>query len=323
MPLHLKYRPKSIDEMFGNKEMLNGLRSVLEREEDLPQAWLFFGPRGCGKSTLGRIVAEALMGQSIECRDYYQVDGGDVKANTIKEIKEAIRFKPFSAKRRVWLIEEAHMIGQGGASEKNVPQNNFLTTLEEPPKHVAFILCTTDPQRLIKTIHSRCHTFQVNPLSDKEMNALLMHVLKEEEIRNFPSNAIEAIIDKSEGSPRDALKILDQVIDCEDDAIIGAINTYETTEAEIKELFYALLKKESWPKISNVLTSLRKNGRDCESIRRDIMNYMNAVALNYKPRRGDDTLLVCTDLLDIFDRPTYNSGWPMLTGLCLQAFHTK
>ncbi|MFA5583747.1 MAG: AAA family ATPase [Bacteriovoracaceae bacterium] len=314
MELHKKYRPKSLSEIVGNTIMVQTIESILERDrKDIPHSWLFMGQKGSGKTTTGRIVASHLLGMPADkkCPDFIQIDGGDVKADVVKEIKKQIPYKPAVAKCRVFLIEEAHMVGAGGASEKNIPQNNLLTTLEEPPPHIYFILCTTDPQRLIKTIHDRCHTFSVSPLSDKEMKTLIDRVLKEEGVDEFPESAIEAIISVADGTPRTALKILDQVLDLEDDAIVSAINSYVTLEAEVIDLCRSVVNKESWPRTLEILSRLKDSGQDAENVRRAIMGYISKIALSPKKvRRGDeDPMIRLTDIYEVLKYPTYNNGW--------------
>ena len=150
MSLHLDYRPKSFDEIIGNEGVVGSLKSIFGRENDFPHVILFQGPRGCGKTSLARIVANTLLTKPYDkcLGDFWQMDGGDVNAERVVKIKESIRFKPQFAKCRLYLIDEAHMIGQGGDSNKNVPQNNMLTILEEAPEHVYFIFTTTSPSSI-------------------------------------------------------------------------------------------------------------------------------------------------------------------------------
>ena len=315
MPLHLDYRPPNFDSFVGNTDMIASLKAVVERQDDLPHAWLFIGSKGCGKTTLARIISTDYLGCPADKNnpDYMEINcGSHNKIETVRDIERDATYSPIKCKNRVWVLDEAHMLGQGGASEKNLVQNALLKILEDYPKRGHLILCTTDPQRLIGTIHSRCTTFRVNPLNEKDMRALLDQVLKGEDVTDFPGAGIEAIIDAAEGCPRDALKILDQVIDLEERVMLGAISGYETIDTEVKELCQALLKKSSWPFVSGIITNLKKNGEDCERVRRAVLGYITAVMLNSKPSRrgeGEDILLRCKDIYECFKNPTYNNGW--------------
>ena len=324
MPLHLQYRPKNFKEFIGNKDMINSLRSVVERENDLPHAWLFIGPKGCGKTTLARIISENYLGCPIENNpDYKEINcGSHGKIDTVREIEKQAIYNPIQSKNRVWVMDEVHMLGSGGSSAKNPAQNALLKILEDAPKRGHLILCTTDPQRLIGTIHSRCHTFKVSLLFDKEMKTLINNVLKQEDIEDFPKEAIGTIIDAANGHPRDALKILDQVIDLEDDAIIGAVQRYETLEAQVIELCRGLLKKESWVRVSDSLKKLQKQGEEPEQVRRAVLNYITKIMLNNKPSkrnvRGEDITIRCMDIGDIFCKNVYDSGWAGIVLYCYQ-----
>jgi len=326
MPLHLQYRPKNFDTFIGNVDMISSLKAVVERQDDLPHAWLLVGPMGCGKTTLARIISSNYLGCPAEPTnpDYNEINcGSHGKIETVREIEKDARYAPVKSANRVWVLDEVHMLGSGGASEKNPAQNALLKILEDYPKRGHLILCTTDPQRLIGTIHSRCTTFRVNPLNEKEMKTLINQVLKEEEFaNNFPPAAIEAIIEASEGHPRDALKILDQVIDLEESAMLGAIQGYDTIETEVKELCQALLKKSSWVFVSAIITKLKKNGEDCEKVRRAIIGYMTVVMLNSKPSRNEESgsiLFRCKDVYECFKNPTYNNGWAEVISAAYEA----
>jgi DNA polymerase-3 subunit gamma/tau len=116
MPLNTDYRPKKFADLLGNESTIKKLEAIYDRESDWPHAVLLKGPRGCGKTTIARIIAQKLLGGTITKNDFQQVDGGDINAQWVKNLKANIAFKPFDGRARVWIIEEAHMTGQGGAS---------------------------------------------------------------------------------------------------------------------------------------------------------------------------------------------------------------
>jgi DNA polymerase III gamma/tau subunit len=208
------------------------------------------------------------------------------------------------------------MIGQGGASEKNQAQNALLKILEDTPKHVHIILCTTDPQRLIATIRNRCTTFTVAPLNDDEMSSLISHVLKQEGVDDFPPDAVEALLDAVEGCPRQALKILDQVIDLELDNIVESIrNSSQTLEGEVTDLFNALTGHNSWKSVAQILKGLKRQGLQPEKIRRSILGLAEYNAhKSFKKGSAD----IYMEIYDIFRTPTYDTGFPGITFACYE-----
>jgi DNA polymerase III subunit gamma/tau len=309
MPLHLSQRPKDFDEIIGNDSMINSLSSIFERpESDWPHAFLFSGPYGCAKTTVARIISEKFFGKKLGDIDYHEVNcGNHGKIETIREIERASMYAPTSGKYTVWILDEFHMSGAGGASEKNVVQNAILKILEDTPKHVVIIICTTDPQRVLKTIHSRCTSFQVELLSDKMMIELLNRVLKNEGIDSFPKAAIDAIVEAADGHARDALKILDQVIDLDDESLISAIKKYSFVSAEAIELCRALIKKDSWDSVQELLKAIKKSdGNDVEKVRRMVLGYITTIMLNNK---DESTCEQCMNIYDVFKSPTYDNGW--------------
>jgi DNA polymerase-3 subunit gamma/tau len=315
--LYLKYRPSTLDEIKGNDATVRVLKSIFERDDDIPHAWILEGSTGCGKTTIARIIAN-LLGCDIKSSDFVEVNcGTHGNKDIVREIERQSKFMPFSEKCRIWLLDEAHMLGQGGASEKNQAQNALLKILEDTPAHVYLILCTTDPQRLIATIRNRCTTLSVAPLDDRDMKSLITHVLKQEEVKDFPPDAIEAILDVVEGCPRKALKILDQVIDLEDENLIASIqSSSQTLEGETSDLFNALVKNNSWKSISGILNVLKRKGHPPEKIRRSITGLCDYQITRCK---NVSDAAKYHDIYVAFEEPTYENGFPAITIACLRA----
>src|SRR5690554_5071868 len=169
--LYLKYRPDSLDEVVGNSETVELLRSQLSPDASQPigRSILFHGPTGCGKTTLGRIVARELGAKG---SDIKEIDAADFRGiDTIREIRKQIAYKPLEGPYQVWILDEVHRATQDA-------QSALLKTLEDTPSHVYFILCTTDPQKLLPAIRGRCADYQVRTLNDREMRMLLRRVVK-------------------------------------------------------------------------------------------------------------------------------------------------
>ena len=202
MSFHIKYRPDNFSDVKGNSDTLEILEGMLSDIETCPHTFLFYGNSGCGKTTTARILANRL-----GCRgsDYNEINTADFRGiDTIREIIGKSQFKPIEGTCRVWVLDEIHK-ATGEA------QNALLKILEDSPKHVYFILCTTDPQKLLATIKGRCTQFQMKPLSEAQMHVLLRKVVIEEG-EKLEREIYDQIIQDSLGHPRNALQILEQVL---------------------------------------------------------------------------------------------------------------
>ncbi len=207
-------------------------------------------------------------------------------------------------------VHNCHMLGQGGASEKNMPQNAMLKMLEEAPPHVYFILCTTDPHRLLKTLRGRCANLEVACLDEVTMMGLIKRVARREKTK--PSESIlESIIEKAQGHPRNAMKLLEKVIGLTEEQAQAVIDEEERLTSEGFELCRALLApKPSWAKISKILLGLKD--QEEEGIRRLVLGYCNSILL-----KGDN--IAAFVVMDEFAEPFYNTGKPGLTLACYKA----
>lgn len=207
-------------------------------------------------------------------------------------------------------VHNCHMIGQGGGSEKNIPQNNMLTLLEEPPKHAYFILCTTDPGRLVATIRSRCHTFEVAYLSRGDMIGLLQETLEKENVSDIPDDILVEISDASEGCPRDALKILDQIIDMPPDQMLDGVHAFGMDEKNIIDLGKALLTRQSWDRVRKIVASIDLSNP--EQARRAIIGWMSKEVM-----KGDNPDAAI--IFDCFKDALFATGKPGFVFACYQS----
>ena len=297
LSLYLKYRPQSLDEIMGNEEVVEVLRSQLKKGT-LPRSLLFHGPTGCGKTTLGRIVARELGAKG---SDIKEIDAADFRGiDTIREIRKQIAYKPLEGPYQVWILDEVHRATQDA-------QSALLKTLEDTPPHVYFILCTTDPQKLLPTIRGRCSQFQVQPLTDKEMRRLLFRVVKAEG-ESLSKEVYEQIIQDSMGHPRNALQILAQVLSVEPEKRLEVAKRAAETQSQTIELCRALVNRASWKKICEILKGLKEE--DPEQIRRAVLGYCQSILLSGK----QDNRVAA--IMEAFMEPFYNSGFPALVFAC-------
>ncbi len=222
-PLHHKYRPTNFDELVGQDPIKSTLKQALISDRIAP-AYIFTGPRGTGKTSSARIFAKSLnclksqkattvpCGQCELCKgissgnalDVIEIDAAsNTGVENIRELIERSRFAPAKARWKVYVIDECHMLSTAAF-------NALLKTLEEPPRQVVFILATTDPQRVLPTILSRCMRFDFRRISLHNLESHLISIAKKEEIQ-INEEAISLIAKHSQGGLRDAESLLDQV----------------------------------------------------------------------------------------------------------------
>jgi DNA polymerase-3 subunit gamma/tau len=299
--LSLKYRPDSFDEVMGNEDIIEILKGQLSGKQPMPHSLLFHGPTGCGKTTLGRIVAKELGAKGNDLRE---IDSADFRGiDTIRDIRKQSTYMPLESPCRVWILDEVHKL-------TNDAQNAMLKALEDTPAHIYYILCTTDPQKLLPTIRGRCAQYQVKLLSDREMKMLLRRVVKAEE-ESLSKEVYEQIIQDSMGHPRNALQVLAQVLSVEKDKRLKVAKRAAETQSKTIELCRALVKREGWKKIATILKGLKDE--DPEGVRRAVLGYCQAILL------GDNPDMIAASIMEEFIEPFYNSGFPGLTFACYSA----
>lgn len=268
--LHIDYRPQSLKEIIGNESTILKLETQLTKE-DRPHVYLFHGNRGCGKTTLARICAGIV---GCNPHDVVEVDVGTNRGiDSAKELKSNSMYSPMFGKTKVYILDEVH---QGTPAYFNA----LLKTLEDTPKHVYFFLCTTDPQKVLGTVKSRCSQYAVEPLTQKEIVKLLEWVIAEEGAE-FEKSELKRISEVCEGIPREALIILDQVIDLKPADRLKAIESTKERENQLIDLCRALLEGKKWKVVAGILKGLKA---EPESIRHGVLGYMNSVLLG-----GDET----------------------------------
>ena len=221
--LYRKYRPQIFEDVVGQEPIERTLKNAIAQDK-VSHAYLLCGPRGTGKTTTARLIAKALLcehgptaspdGTCEDCRmiadgvhpDVYELDAASRTGveNVREEIISRVQFAPTRGKYKVYIIDEVHMLSTAAF-------NALLKTLEEPPEHVIFILCTTDPQKVPETIHSRCQRFDFRRISPEAMVSRLGAVCVSEGVE-FEGEALDLIAHRAEGGMRNALTSLEQII---------------------------------------------------------------------------------------------------------------
>lgn len=293
MSLALRLRPQTLQEVEGNEATVKSLEALLSRDkEHINHSMLFCGPSGCGKTTLARIVAGEL---GCVGNDFHEIDSADFRGiGTIREIRQKMWLSPTEGKCVVYLLDECHQMSKDA-------QSALLKALEDSPPHVYFLLATTDPEELLSTIRGRCMMFQVQPLSKNQMVSFLTTTCRCER-RRVPKEVIEQIATDSIGSCRNALQILDKIIDLEPDDMEEAARQIGQQENQVIELCRALFAGKAWKDVATILRGLEKE--DVEKTRRAVMGYCSSILLSEKTKDAPQAFIV----MDEFKDPFYNNG---------------
>ena len=285
--LYRKYRPQVFSDVVGQEHIERTIRNAIEHDKT-SHAYLFTGPRGTGKTTTARLLAKALLcqkgptaepdGTCQDCLDIangvhpdvYELDAASRTGvdNVREEIIGRVQFAPTRGRYKIYIIDEVHMLSTAAF-------NALLKTLEEPPSHVVFIMCTTDPQKVPETIHSRCQRFDFHRISNEAIIARLGTVCGEEGI-DFEPEALELIAYRAEGGMRNALTSLEQLISFGDNSV-----TVEAAErmlgsmdsSQIAEIVDDIARRDA-AACFNWTAELVETGTDLAQFVRDLAEYV-------------------------------------------------
>ncbi len=239
-----KYRPASFKEVVGQEAITSTLKNAIKNDQ-LAQSFLFCGPRGVGKTTCARIMAQTINCQAIteegeacnecdSCKRFkentsFNIHELDAASNNsvddIRSLVDQVRIPPQDGKYKVYIIDEVHMLSQQAF-------NAFLKTLEEPPSYAKFILATTEKHKIIPTILSRCQIFDFKRIQVKDIVAHLQSVSEREGV-NAETDGLQIIAQKADGALRDALSIFDQIV-----SFAGKSFTYQDVIDNLNVLDY-------------------------------------------------------------------------------------
>jgi DNA polymerase-3 subunit gamma/tau len=316
MELVDKYRPKKLSDVLGQPEIVKSLEKSF-REDSIPHALMFSGPKGTGKTTLAQIVAcqllqcgnDELKGRAL---DYFEINAAEARGiDTVREIQNTMQGKGWgSTKRKVFFYEEIHELSrraQGNA------QSALLVLVERPPEHVFHIASTTNPEELLPTLRDRFIRFDLKPITAKCAKQLINAVLSEER-KAVGENVIDKIVDCSEGSPRLILKNLDKCLMLNNDEDRLSLIQKTEIKKDAYELVNVLLyKKMSWSQISGLINETDLS--EPERLRHYILKRANTEMLKGNPR----AYLIYL----VFKDQWFNCQEAALTGCCWEVFNSK
>ena len=268
--LYRKYRPKTLDEVVGEPQVTDVLKKSLEAGK-ISHAYLFIGPRGCGKTSVARIFAHEINKFKYELEDeYVDIIEIDAASNTgvdnIRELREKATIAPSKGKYKIYIIDEVHMLSKSAF-------NALLKTLEEPPKHVIFIMATTDAYKIPVTITSRAQVYTFKLADEATMFAHLKKICEQEKI-SIEDDAIKIIVKRGGGSFRDSLSLLDQIATLSSDTITKdlVVNSLGLPESEVVAGILNDYLSNDFAKITASLKELLSANIKAETIAEELIN---------------------------------------------------
>ncbi len=298
--LYRTYRPNSFEEVVGQKYIVTTLKNAVEQKK-IAHAYLFCGPRGTGKTTVAKLLAKAVNcpmenAPCNECESCKMIQEGthpdiveiDAASNNgvdeIRNLIERVKYAPLHSKYKVYIIDEVHMLTAGAF-------NALLKTLEEPPPHIIFILATTEAQKVIPTIISRCQRFDFGRVSIPDIIHRLKEVMEAEDIK-YEKDVIPLISDLAEGGVRDALSILDQVIAyAQNDLKVTHVNEIYgiTTPTEKFQLIDNVIQKRT-QELLELTGRIIDNGMDIKRLTNDLIEILKECVV-FEYTNHDSSLL--------------------------------
>lgn len=301
--LYKKYRPTAYDQLRGQLPVVSQLKTW-EAQGQIPHAILMSGPTGVGKTSTARILRDVL---GCKGSDYTEINAAESRGiDMVRDLGERRMTLPFLGKVKKWVIDEAHQLTAPA-------QHALLKTLEDVPDHCYYVLCTTDPPKLLPTIRSRCSHLIFAPIGDAEQAKLVRHVLKEEG-DELSEEMISILVMTSEGSARKILVSLEQLLALP----VQERMTYlerQSGKSRGDQIARALLSGKDWPLVVSLV-------KDCDEELEPLRKCVLAFAQNAIFRSPNDAQRAY-GMIRAFRANFFDSGKPGLLAACYEALFVK
>lgn len=297
--LYKKYRPDNFDQVVGQDEAVAQLKTMA-RDKRFPHTILFTGPSGTGKTTIARILRTKLKCSDM---DFFERNASEDRGiESIRAIQRTMPTRPMAGKAKVYLIDECHAMTADA-------QNAFLKILEDTPSHVYFFLATTDPQKLKKTIITRCHEVKCKAIPESKLKQLVKEIAAKENVE-LDQEVADALVEVCDGSARKALVILNGIIGIKskEEQLRGIAEGVDVRKQAF-DLVQALMYNKKWPAISKILTAIQHE--EPEGVRRLVLSYCSKVVLG-----GGNQAQRAADIIEVFEYNFYDSGFAGLIMSC-------
>ncbi|KKN89665.1 hypothetical protein LCGC14_0235110 [marine sediment metagenome] len=308
--LYQTVRPKTLDDFIGNKSAIAALKKAVKADSaNRAHCYLFKGPSGCGKTTLARIMAA-----EFGCKDFDIVEKNAASERGIDMARDLQRYAeaaPFSGGGRAVILDEVAALTKDA-------QNALLKTFEDIPEFAYYFLCTTNPNKLLETIRTRCEHIEVNKLGDEEIIDLLIEAINTTKMNSPGDTVIEAIVDNAEGCPRIALVLLEKQEGLLLKDAIKAVQSFTTQEKGVLDLCKQIVAGGTWKQITATYNKLGLADRDPEKVRRSILGYLRSCLLRSKGSEAEKFASMIEELTD----HTYDSGEAGLVCMLFRASRT-
>ena len=305
MEFYRKYRPTLLKQIIGQPEVVKTLKGMIDSNR-VPHAIMLSGPTGVGKTTIARILQNKL---KCDDTDFFEINcAANGGIDKIREIQTRTGCAPMSGGARIWYLDEAHKVSGGGMEAS-------LKMLEDVPPHVYFILATSEPDKILKTVRGRCTELKLRKLTETELAQVVNSVL-EKESKKISTSVLSTLTEAADGSARKALVLLDQIIGLDtDEEKIEAIRSQDAKRQAYELMKLLVFKGGSWTEVCKILKGIEE---EPETIRRQMLGLAAKALLDdpkYKAR--------AFNVIQAFECNFYDSGKAGLVKACLECTDKK